>query len=37
METASFTGLIAIIFAFAALVVLRPIARRFRLVDLPDY
>jgi len=37
MKTASFTGLIAIIFAFAALVVLRPIARRFRLVDLPDH
>ena len=37
METASFTGLIAIFFALVALVVLRPIARRFCLVDLPDH
>ncbi|WP_375191704.1 UDP-N-acetylglucosamine--undecaprenyl-phosphate N-acetylglucosaminephosphotransferase [Marinobacter sp.] len=37
METASFSGLIAVISALVALIVLRPIARRFRLVDLPNH
>lgn len=37
METVSITGLIAVFSAFVALVVLQPIARKFRLVDLPDH
>ena len=36
MESASLTGLIAIVTASIAMAVLQPIARRFRLLDLPD-
>jgi len=37
MEIASFTGLIAVVSAFVALLILQPIARRFRLVDIPNH
>ena len=37
METASFTGLIAVVSAFVALLILQPIAGRFRLVDMPNH
>lgn len=37
METASVTGLIAVIISLFALLVLRPIARHFRLIDLPNH
>ncbi len=37
METTNFTGLIAVLSSLVALIVLQPIARRFRLVDLPNH
>lgn len=37
METASFTGLIAVVSAFIALLILQPIAGRFQLVDMPNH